>query len=54
MEVLQRTNASADDVAADIYLMCLSRALSLNGFEIPDKALPQNRDLKKLVDEVLK
>ncbi len=54
MEVSQRTGASADDVAADIYLMCLSRALSLNGFEIPDKALPQNRDLKKLVDEVLK
>ncbi len=53
IEVLQRTNAAADDVAADIYLMCLGRALALNGFQVPDSFFPQRDDLKKLVDEVL-
>ncbi|MBP1748291.1 MAG: hypothetical protein H6Q52_830 [Deltaproteobacteria bacterium] len=52
--ISQRTNASADDIAVDIYLMCLGRALSLNGFKIPDNTLVQNPDLKRLVDEVLK
>ncbi|MDD4197655.1 MAG: hypothetical protein PHT96_14795 [Syntrophorhabdaceae bacterium] len=52
--VLQRTNAAADDIAPDIYLLCLGRALSLSGFEVPDTALPGNAGLKKLVDEVLK
>lgn len=51
--VMQRTNAAADDVAPDIYLICLGRALSSSGFEVPGKALPQNTGLKKLVDEVL-
>lgn len=52
--ILQRTNAAADDAAPDIYLLCLGRALSLSGFKVADKVLPQNAGLRKLVDEVLR
>jgi hypothetical protein len=51
--VLQRTDAAADDIAGDIYLICLGRALTLSGFTVPDDSLPQRGDLKKLVDEAL-
>lgn len=51
--VLQRTDAAADDIAADIYLICLDKALTLSGFKVPEDSLPQRGDLRKLVDEVL-
>lgn len=54
IDILQRTNAAADDIAADIYIICLGKALSLSGFQIPDKELAPNDALRKLVDEVLK
>ncbi len=53
MAVLQRANADAGDIAADIYLICLGRALELSGFKVPENSYPKRADLKKLVDEVL-
>lgn len=53
ISVLERTDAIADDIAADIYLICLERALALSGFTVPEDLLPQRADLKTLVDEVL-
>jgi len=52
--VLQRTDAAADDIAADIYLICLEKALTPSGFKVPEDLLSQRSDLRKLVDEVLK
>ena len=54
IEVIERTNASADTIAADIYLICLERAMAISGFEIPEGLSPCDLRLKKLVDEVLK
>ena len=51
--ILQRTNAAADDIAPDIYLICLGRVLGRSGFTVPEDLLPQRSDLKKLVDEAL-
>jgi hypothetical protein len=50
---LERTNAAADDIAVDIYLICLGKALIQSGFDVPDDVLPRRDDLRKLVDEVL-
>jgi hypothetical protein len=44
---------TGDDSAAAIYILCLARALSMKGIEVPDASLPGNGELKRLVDEVL-
>jgi hypothetical protein len=54
IEVLERTGASADTIAADIYLICLERALAISGFAISEDLSLCDHRLKKLVDEVLK
>lgn len=51
--ILERTNAAADDIAADIYLVCLGRALTQSGFTVPEDLLAGKNNIGKLVDEVL-
>jgi hypothetical protein len=50
---MRRGMETGDDSAAAIYILCLARALSMKGVEVPDASLPGNGELKKLVDEVL-
>ncbi len=53
IEVIHRTGAPADEIAVDIYLICLGRTLISQGFKVPAGLLAQDAALKKLVDEVL-
>jgi len=49
---MRRGMKTGDDSAAEIYILCLARALSMRGIEIPPASLPGNEELKRLVDEV--
>lgn len=52
--VMQRGLAGDESSAVAIYILCLARAMSARGINIPQGSLPADQKLIKLVEEALK